>query len=126
MSVTDGPRILVTGSRDWTNINTIDLALKKAILYLGPHKDIILVSGACPTGADRIAERLWQGMGRTLELHPAEWDKHKKAAGFIRNAEMVKLGADICLAFIKNKSRGAGMTADLAGKAGISVWKWEE
>lgn len=110
-------RILVTGSRDWEDRARIQANLRAA----GVGERCILVSGACPTGADRMAEEEATLLGWQLELHPADWLLWGKRAGFVRNAEMVNLGADVCLAFIKNESKGATMTARLAEKAGIPV-----
>jgi hypothetical protein len=119
-------RILVTGSRDWDDYYTIFAALEDVVDGV-PMDEVTLVSGACPTGADRLAEREFEYVGRhdQIERHPADWEKHGRSAGYVRNKEMVDLGADVCLAFIKNGSKGASMTAAMAEEAGIPTVRYE-
>lgn len=116
-------RILVTGSRDWIDLSALTFALGWTFGHLQERAELpvnpVLVHGACPTGADAMADHVWTGQNLPVERHPADWDTHARRAGFIRNAEMVALGADVCLAFIRNGSNGATMTARLAKEAGI-------
>ena len=126
-------RILVTGSRDWPDETLVQSAIRDSVIeYWSADpppegsryaEDVIIVHGACPTGADRMASDLAKQYFRsyTEEPHLADWRGRGKRAGPARNAEMVALGADVCLAFIKGESKGATMTADLARKAGIPV-----
>lgn len=115
-------KVLVTGSRDWTDARSIELEMFRALYesktFFG---DAVLIHGACPTGADALADRYARATGMHVLRFPADWERHGKRAGFLRNAEMVETGPDICLAFIRNGSRGASMTADLAEKAGIET-----
>lgn len=121
-------RVLVTGSRDWTNTTQLRFQLTIACAKYLPSA-IVIVHGGCPRGADQYAE-LWARQKRlTTERHRANWRPagvFDRSAGFKRNAEMVALGADICLAFIKDGSRGATHCADLAEKAGIPVRRFIE
>ena len=111
-------RVLVTGSRTWTDQAVIAAALREHW-----RDGAVLVSGACPRGADAIAERLWATWGGQVERHPADWSTGR-AAGMERNAAMVAAGADVCLAFIRDDSAGASHTARLADLAGIPVRRY--
>jgi hypothetical protein len=95
--------------------------IRDAILDYADGSPVSIIHGACSRGADAIADRLGDEHLIPVERHPADWAKYGKAAGYVRNAEMVKRGADICLAFIENGSKGATMCADLAEKAGIET-----
>lgn len=131
-------RTLVTGSRTWAD---------KAAVYgqlddlLREHRMLTVVHGACPSGADAIAAEWVVRAFRTSELgivdsepHPADWRRHGRAAGHIRNSEMVKAGAGVCLAFVmpcdkpgcqrlaeRHGSHGTEQCALLAEHAGIEV-----
>jgi len=65
--------------------------------------------------------------GVAVEVHPAIWRPngiYNPQAGFLRNRKMVELGADVCLAFIRNGSRGASHCAGLAEGAGIPTRRY--
>jgi hypothetical protein len=108
-------RILITGSRTWTAATLLRSTLAH---WRQTYPDAVLVHGAC-RGADLIAAGVWLGWHLPVEPHPADWTRHGRAAGFLRNRLMVDLGADVCLAFIRDHSRGAEHTAALATTAGI-------
>ncbi|ALY08775.1 DNA binding domain protein [Arthrobacter phage Circum] len=112
-------RVLITGSREWTDVRMIRDVLKP---IWEQYPKVTLVSGACPKGADKLCEDLAGLFGWGVERHPAEWDKYGPRSGFKRNAEMVALGADVCFAFIKDESRGATHAAQLAHKKGIKTY----
>jgi hypothetical protein len=125
---TPAARILITGSRSWDDENTIREALTTMVRTLGADGvGVTLVHGACPDGADAIADRLARSgdLGKlTIERHPAAWAKHGKRAGFLRNQAMVDRGADVCFAFIRDDSKGATMTARIAESAGIQTYRF--
>lgn len=109
-------RVLIAGSRHWSNRFAIVSALSQF-----NDRGMVLVSGACPSGADRIAEDVAEHLGWKVERHPAEWGIHGRAAGPIRNQQMVDLGADICLAFPLPGSRGTLDCMQRAYEAHIPV-----
>lgn len=121
-------RLLITGSRTWTNQSVIRAALTDAWHELGGG-EVMLVSGAAK-GADRMCEHVWREvLGLPVERHPVIWKPYgilNPQAGFARNLEMIQSGADLCIAFIKNNSNGASHCARYARLNGIPTEIWRE
>lgn len=117
-------RVLVTGSRDWTDTQLIWTALQsECLLAAEEHRPMVVVHGAA-RGVDSLAERWAYRNLVAVERHPAQWRQngvYNPQAGLLRNRKMVSLGADVCLAFIRSGSRGASHCARLAEQAGIPV-----
>lgn len=116
--------VLVTGSRDWSDRDLLRAALDKLLVEGG----MVLVHGACPTGADAMADtwaRDQQATGGNVLInrYPANWGSYGRAAGMRRNAEMVGAGAHICLAFFQSSAsnKGTAHCAKLAARAGIPI-----
>ena len=126
-------RILVTGSRDWSDQDRVWSGLGNTVAPIPVDRDIVIVHGHCPRGADAIADLWARKYGTSIERHRAQDFGPWPACGPIRNQHMVNLGADICLAFIgpctstrcrrpaPHPSHGASGCADLAERAGIPV-----
>lgn len=110
-------RVLITGSRTWTDTTAVIRAIKDAARG-HRYADVVVVHGDA-NGADRVAGATAKALNMQVEVHPADWERYGKRAGFLRNDAMVNQGADVCLAFIKDASKGATMCADIAEAAGI-------
>lgn len=115
-------RILITGSREWKKPEDIYLAIFHWVKEnCSAPEEIIVVHGDASRGADRMARDIIRGTPwMTEEAHPADWS-WGNGAGMHRNDEMVALGADVCLAFIRGKASGTRHCAGQAEKAGIPV-----
>ncbi len=141
-------RLLITGSRDWADLPLLRRELDAAMREAGEDR-VVIVHGKCDPrdpqtrepfpwaeaerlsladqrcllGADWYADRIAGTRGIWVERHPADWAAHGKGAGMRRNAEMVKLGASLCLVFRQKgaANRGTDHCAELARKAGISL-----
>ena len=112
----DTLRVIVCGGRDYADAGKVRAVIKDVA---GLADRVTIVHGAA-RGADTLAGDIAAFWGLTVEAHPAEWDKHGKGAGPIRNQKMLDAGADLVVAF----PGGAG-TSDMVGRAeaaGVPVW----
>jgi hypothetical protein len=135
VSVSEELRVLVTGAQQVTPVEAEYVRKKLRQLFIreimrrplgdGSYRTLVIIQGRCPVGGvDRIAE-LWakKQEGARNSSYPADWRKYGKAAGPIRNTQMVKEArADRCLAFPGIRSRGTWDCLEKAAKAGITTY----
>lgn len=118
-------RVLVCGSRTWTDAIEIRRALVDAFDE-NTRKGHVLIHGAA-RGADNLSEEIArtlqrEGYGIIIEAYPADWVKQGRRAGYVRNEQMLREGKpDLVLAFWDGQSRGTRMMIELARKAGVPV-----
>lgn len=109
-------RVLVCGGRDF---NDADL-LMSTLDDLDDVKTISVIIHGGARGADQLADRWAHSKYVEVEEYAADWDAHKKAAGPIRNRQMLVEGKpDLVVAF-----PGGSGTANMisqAQKAGVKV-----
>ena len=78
-----------------------------------------IVSGTA-RGADSLGERYAAQNNIKLTQFPADWNKHGKKAGYLRNKEMAEYG-DCLVAFWDGESKGTKLMIDLARKNNLDV-----
>lgn len=114
-------RILVCGGRDFEDRSAVAIALRefRPVNVVTDVSDAVIIVGGAP-GADTLAEEWADVWGVRKRVFLADWKKHGKAAGPIRNQRMIDEGKpDLVIAF-----KGGRGTADMvsrAKKAGIPV-----
>lgn len=87
-----------------------------------------IIHGAAK-GADSIAGRLAEkNKDFEVEAFPADWKQYGKAAGPIRNKQMLDSGLDLVFAFHNDlsKSKGTKHMVEICRKAGIPVGVFSE
>lgn len=107
-------RIIIAGGRDFDDYERVRQAAR-GIVQSG---DTILSGGA--RGADSLGEKFAERNRLGLEKHPADWERHGKGAGFLRNHQM-SLCADALIAFWDGRSRGTKNMIEQAHKARLET-----
>ena len=102
-------KVLVCGSRNWTNAG----AVQRELIKLPPDTEIIH-GGA--RGADRLAGIAAAKLGLAVKVFWANWEEYGKAAGIIRNKQMIDENPDLVIVFTKDLATSRG-TADTVRRA---------
>jgi hypothetical protein len=111
--------ILVTGDRGWDNPQTHGRVVQDILYGYRKHNPII-VHGAA-RGVDTIADLFARAFEYEVRPYPADWAQYHKAAGPIRNTQMLQEKPDLVLAFHDDlsASKGTKNMVNQAVKAGI-------
>lgn len=94
-------RLLVCGSRDWTDRRIFGIVLRG---FLDREGDGLEIIEGCARGADAMAEEFAERFGLVCHHYPAKWNDYPKAerwrAGHDRNRAMLERGKpDMVVAF---------------------------
>jgi hypothetical protein len=111
--------VLVTGDRNWSDTATVMDTLKK-LNDAGYHR---LIEGEA-RGADSIARNCAYQLGWEIIKVPADWKQFGRAAGPIRNKQMLDMKPDAVVYFHMNlaQSKGTAHMVSIAVKAGYDVF----
>ena len=91
-------KIIVAGSRDFTDYSLLDSELSK--LNIGT-----VITGLA-RGADVLGKKWAELNNKKILEFPAEWQKYGKSAGYKRNTQMQQLAMNlIFLYFFVNKKK---------------------
>lgn len=88
-------KVLASGDRDWNDIRFVDWVIGGLVANYSP---ITLIEGEA-LGLDIQARVVAQKRKAKVKPFPADWEKYGKAAGPIRNQQMLDEDPDVTLAF---------------------------
>lgn len=114
-------RVIIAGTRYFNDYPLLRSYADKVLSQkVKEGYEIVILSGHCNKGADKLGERYAQEKNYPCRLYPALWDKYKMGAGHKRNKQMVE-EADALIAFWDGESTGTLSTINYAKEKGIAV-----
>lgn len=108
--------VIIAGSRCFTDYDVLRDALHNLSWFIR----IDTVLSGLAHGPDTLALQWAANNDISVEKYPADWDKYGKAAGPMRNQQMVE-EADALICFWDGESRGTKSMIDLALGKGLVV-----
>ena len=110
-------KTIIAGSRGITDIATV----AAAIVASGFQDQITEVVSGAARGVDRLGEQWAASVGIPVKSCPADWRRHGRGAGLIRNREMADY-AGALIAVWDGQSRGTRSMIELAEDRGLTVY----
>ena len=105
-------RLAIIGGRNFNDFKKLEEVLHTFYWKYPTFRFEQIVSGGA-IGADKLGARFAKEYKIDLKEFIPDWDKHGKAAGFIRNEDIIK-NSDEVLAFWDSVSRGTANSLSIA------------
>lgn len=113
-------KVLICGGRDYEDWEKFNTMMNNVWESLSKIDEVTEIAHGGATGVDGMADDWAWYHGIPVKKFPADWKKHGKAAGPIRNAQMLKeFGPDVVVAF--PGGRGTGDMVQRAKAHGVKV-----
>lgn len=123
-------RLLVCGGRTYSDYKTVEAQLDSIVMeakrFYGDNGTDVCVVFACGAahGADFLAMQYCKKKHLSMNLFPANWKEHGRAAGPIRNKQMLdEFKPDMVIAF--PGGNGTDHMVKIAKEAFIPVRQWK-
>jgi YspA, cpYpsA-related SLOG family len=111
-------RILVSGSRIFDEEPLLFSVLDDLHAIDAEYGPVTIIHGGA-RGADNIAARWAYNNKQKTEVYYPDWNKYGKAAGILRNKDMLDTGVDVVVAFPRGAARGTKHMIKIAEEAGV-------
>lgn len=116
-------KVLIAGSRSWSDYTHIRQVMDDVMdMQVEIGDPITEVISGTASGADQLGERWAAARNLTISRYPANWNRDGRAAGYIRNKEMVDSldpKCDMVVVFWDGESRGSQHTITLSETKGV-------
>lgn len=114
-------RCIIAGSREGFTVGDVERAVEQS----GWADEITTVLSGGARGVDRDGEEWARLNSKILVIHPADWNRHGKRAGPIRNAQMAQ-EADALIALWDGVSPGTQSMIAIARQRGLRVFVYRK
>ncbi len=116
-------KLIIAGSRDIEDYDLVRSLVMKSGFWKKYGRSIEVVSGMA-RGVDKLGVDFAKKNGLKCHEMPADWNRHGKAAGHIRNSEMADVG-DGLLAVWDGTSPGTKGMIQISRAKGLEVKAYE-
>lgn len=108
-------KVIIAGGRDFNDFPTLCANMDRLLSARAKINNITIISGGA-RGADTLGEKYAQLHHYKVIKMKADWQKHGKTAGFVRNNEMLTI-ADGIVCFWNKLSKGTGHMINITKSA---------